>query len=71
MCLPNLINLSELKDDMQSIAYICYFNAINLLQNSTLIKTPPDLLEGYKLKKKHLIDHPFPMNNKECPTSMS
>ena len=36
-CLPQLINLSDLKDDLPSIAYICYFNAIDLMQNHTLL----------------------------------
>ena len=37
-CLPQLINLSDLKDDLSSIAYICYFNAIDLMQNHTLLE---------------------------------
>jgi hypothetical protein len=75
-CLPQLINLSDLKDDLSSIAYICYYNAIDLIQNHTLLQKgfvnpQADLLIGYNLKKKHLIEHPFPMNHTECPKMMT
>jgi len=60
-CLPKLINTAELKDELPTIAYVCYFNGVNLIQNQTLIEThAKDLISGYLLKKKHLIDHPFP-----------
>ena len=37
VCLPALINLPELKEDMPTIAFICYFNAINLISNQTML----------------------------------
>jgi len=41
------------------------------MQNQSLIiDHASDLLAGYSLKKKHLIEHPFPQNHSECPQAM-
>lgn len=70
-CLPKLLNNKDLKEDLSSISYICYYNGVNILQNTTLIADHAnDLLKGYDLKKNHLIEHPFPQNHSECPQAM-
>ena len=68
-CLPELMNSPDLSGDRATIAYICYYNGMSLLQEGADPKEP-DLLQGYLAKKKHLIDHPFPKNHSDCPQSL-
>lgn len=70
VCLPKLINLAQMKDDLSSISYVCFFNAINMLQNKTYMTDNSKLFDGYMLKKKHLVDHHFPKNYSDCPGSL-
>jgi hypothetical protein len=51
ICLPQLINLPELKDDRDLIPYICFYDGLTLLKSNDDSIQPEDLVKGFKQKK--------------------
>ena len=54
ICMPQLINLPELKDDRDMIPYICFYDGLSLLQKGDENIQPEDLVKGFQQKKQFL-----------------